>query len=88
MAIKFTPKMIAQSQTRLYVKWKYPAKRQGYNEMIYWSFENERSITQQDIRYGYNKLLKQVEKLKGEFVVAQIYDCRTDRLLAEFGENV
>ncbi len=84
MSIQFTDKMKSQAQTRMWVKWKYLIN--GYPDMIYHSFETKRSLASQDINHGLNGLIKLIksEKLAGKFLVAIIYDCRTDQEIMRF----
>ena len=84
MSITFTPKMISQAQTRMWVKWKYLID--GYPEMVYWSFETKKSVRSRDLTYGMNKLinLARSSHLAGKYEVAIIYNTQTDLPLMKF----
>ncbi|WP_258099561.1 hypothetical protein [Marinoscillum pacificum] len=84
MSITFTPKMKLKSQTRMWVKWKYLIN--GYPDMIYWSFETEKSVRSRDLTYGMKKLisLARSSHLVGKYEVAIIYNTQTDLPLMKF----
>ena len=83
----FTQKMIDQAQTKLWVKWKYP--NNGYEKMVFYSFENRMSIQSGDLTFGASGLLKMLEKeLKGKYEVAILYDKRTGAPIKKFIDGI
>ncbi|WP_421874013.1 hypothetical protein [Marinoscillum sp.] len=84
MSIQFTEKMKRQAQTRMWVKWKRLVN--GYGEMIYYSFETSKSLRNQDITYGMEKLvgLAKSDRLSSMYEIAIIYNNKTGQEMMRF----
>jgi len=85
--MRFSAKMKAQAQTRLWVKWKSAIN--GHTDMIYYSFETAKSLREGDRSYGLRKLIKMVESnhLNGKYDIAIIYDTRTGEELRRYKDG-
>ena len=88
MSVRFSEKMKAQAQTRLWVKWKYAIN--GHSDMVYHSFENAKSLRSGDRSYGLKKLIKMIESnhLRGKYDIAIIYDTKTGEELIRYKNDI
>jgi len=88
MGMKFTDKMKTNAQSRMWVKWKQSIN--GYQDMIYYSFENKRSIEKNDIEFGLSKLVKLAKSsnMIGKYEIAVIYDNKTGTELMKFKDGI
>jgi len=76
------------AQTRMWVKWRKMIN--GYSEMTYYSFENKKSLANNDIEFGFSGLVKLAKSsnMIGKYEIAIIYDMRTNMELVRFCDGI